>query len=49
VCAGLKVAELQAQLQHLGMPPYSRAGWGERLPDAEIARLRKLSGCNAAA
>lgn len=43
LCAGLKVAELRAQLQqHLGVPPCSRAGWGERLPDADIARLRKL-------
>lgn len=43
--AGLKVAELRAQLQQsLGVPPCSRAGWGERLPENDIARLRKLFG-----
>ncbi|MDR1967884.1 MAG: aspartate/glutamate racemase family protein [Burkholderiaceae bacterium] len=48
--AGLKMAELRAQLQQrLGVPPCSRIGWGERLPDADIARLRKLFGLNAAA
>lgn len=41
--AGFKTAELKSQLQRrLGLPPCSRAGWGERLPDADIARLRKL-------
>lgn len=40
---GLKMAELQAQLhQRLGVPSYSRSGWGERLPEADVARLNKL-------
>lgn len=48
--AGLKVAELRAQLQQkLGVPPRSRLGWGERLPDADTARLRKLFGLSTPA
>lgn len=48
--AGLKVAELRAELQRcLGVPAYSRVGWGERLPDSDIARLRKLFGLGTAA
>ena len=40
---GLKMAEMQGQLhQRLGVPAYSRNGWGERLPDSDIARLHKL-------
>lgn len=40
---GLKVAELKAELhQKLRIPEYSRTGWGERIADGDVTRLRKL-------
>lgn len=40
---GLKTAELRAELHRkMGVPVFGRAGWGERLPDGDRARLRKL-------
>jgi allantoin racemase len=40
---GFKTAELRAQLQvRMGVPPCSRVGWGERLAEADLGRLRKL-------
>lgn len=40
---GLKTAELRCELNRkMGVPAYSRAGWGGRLDDGDTARLRKL-------
>ncbi|MFZ2158011.1 MAG: hypothetical protein WAV72_18070, partial [Bradyrhizobium sp.] len=40
---GFKTAELRSQLQRkMGVPSHSAIGWGERLPEADVARLRKL-------
>lgn len=40
---GLKTAELRADLhKKMGVPVYSRVGWGERMPEADLGRLRKL-------
>ena len=40
---GFKTAELRSQMQRkMGLPSHSAIGWGERLPEADVSRLRKL-------
>ncbi|SHK96047.1 Asp/Glu/hydantoin racemase [Pseudonocardia thermophila] len=43
LAVGVKYAEMRASLSaSLGLPPVGRAGWNERFPDEDIARVRHV-------